>query len=84
MLSRRLTKSERQQTWIEQRKLKRRLISFCTPSRWEGGNGLYHISFCYYQQGKYRDEYTGITEEVYLTQEQLYDILKPHLKLTRD
>lgn len=84
MLTRRLTKSERQASWIEQRKLKRQLVFFCTPGQWEGRNGLYHIGFCYYQQGKCRNEYAGITEEVRLTEKELYNILKPHLKLTHD
>lgn len=55
----------------------RKLVNFTCPASWDK-NGKYHISFAYYDE---RLNFTGKSEGVELTEEELYIVLKPHLQL---
>ena len=55
--------------------MRRKLVSFTSPNNWEE-KGTYHISYAYYtKEGKF----TGKSEDVKLSEEELYNILQPHL-----
>lgn len=61
-------------------KLKRQVIHFCCPNQWNPAD-CYHIGFCYYREDYHPSIHSGpeFCEEVHLTENELYEILKPHL-----
>ena len=58
----------------------RKLISFTSPPTFDWAKrGEYHIEYAYYDQDH---RYTGKSEEIRLSEDELYKILKPYLKGT--
>ena len=59
--------------------LKRKLVHFTTDK-----NGMYELHFAYYHEYEDGDEYTGVREVVEFSEEQLYTLLKPLLRIEVD
>ncbi len=59
----------------------RKLISLYKNNDWNNG-GKYLIHYAYYEKDPETErlEFNGISEEALLTEEELYDLIKPTLK----